>query len=125
MKQPMHMQLFELWTLAPQVISTRLFRMASASGQPTKSDFKEINDMWSEKAMALFHAGNVMAVETTRFQANLLTQFMSHAMTPATLPQAMAQATFEQGPKAAQKMTENMLKPFHSKVKSNARRLRK
>lgn len=125
MKQPLFSQLFELWTLAPQVISTRLMRMASSSHQPQKSDFKEMNEMWSEKMMALFTAGNVMAVETTRFQATMLTQFMSHAMTPALLPQAIAQTAFEQGPRAAQKMTENMIKPFHSKVKSNARRLNK
>lgn len=123
MKQPLPVQLFELWTLAPQVIANRLYRMSDTSRLPDKTSFMEMNDMWMEKVIAACTAWQSVAMDSARFQAKAVSEMAGAAASPALLPQAVSQVLFRYGPVASMKMTESMVNPFHAKVKSNAKRL--
>ena len=123
MKQPLPMQLFELWTLAPQVIANRLFRLSTATQLPAKSDIWEMNEMWIEKVIAAGTAMQAVTMDSAKFQAKAMSEVVGTATSPALLPQALTQIMFRYAPTAGMKMTESMIKPFHSKVKSNAKRL--
>lgn len=123
MKQPLPMQLFELWTLAPQVIATRLMQMTATSYPAKKSEVREMNEMWTEKVQAVVSACQAVTAESMRFQTKIFSAVVSNAMTPALIPQTTAQAMLRYGPAGGTKMTEKLVQPFHKKVKSNARRL--
>ena len=123
MKQPLPLQLFELWTLAPLVIANRLYRMSTSTRLPAKSDIWEMNEMWIEKVIAAGTAMQAVTMDSAKFQAKAVSEMVGTASSPAMLPQALSQIMFRYAPAASMKMTESMVKPFHSKVKSNAKRL--
>lgn len=87
MKQPLPMQLFELWTLAPQVIATRLMQMTTTSYPAKKSEVREMNEMWTEKVQAVVSACQAVTAESLRFQTKIFSAVVSNAMTPALIPQ--------------------------------------
>ena len=123
MKQPLPLQLFELWTLAPLVIANRLYRMSTSTRLPAKSDIWEMNEMWIEKVIAAGTAMQAVTMDSAKFQAKAVSEMVGTASSPAMLPQALSQIMFRYAPAASMKMTESRVKPFHSKVKSNAKRL--
>ena len=123
MKYPLPVQLFELWTLAPQVIANRLSRMSTSSQLPAPADIWEINEMWIEKVIAASTALHAVALDNARFQSKALAEISGNTASPLLLSQALSQILFRYAPTAVIKMTESMVKPYHTKVKSNAKRL--
>ncbi len=108
---------------APQVVATRLTRMATAGPLPSLHDQTEFVGMLTEKPLAFAQSWLAMADETWRLQQRLWSSLWQLAQRPDALPLVAPLAVARTLQAGAVAIAEKGIAPVHRQAVSNARRL--
>jgi hypothetical protein len=108
-------QLGELAVAAPQVVASRVMRMAAAGSQPSASDRREMHRMGAEKMLAFQQSWMAMWAQAWQSQWSLVMGLLTGAVTPW--------AGGRQAADAAARVLSAGVAPIHGKAVANARRL--
>lgn len=112
-------QAFELAFAAPQVVATRMARIAAAGGSPNRRDRVEFTRMGTEKVFAFYESWMSMWASACTSQLQLAQTMASAAMLGKSLP--LPDPTWAVN--AATQMATAGLTPVHRKARANAKRL--
>lgn len=108
---------------APQVVASRLGRMATAGPMPSLRDQTEFMGMVTEKQLAFTQSWMAMVAETWRLQQQIGWSLWSMGLTPGLSAPQSSLSVARQLQSAAVSIAEKGITPLHRKAVSNARRL--
>ena len=115
-------QAFELAFAAPQVVATRMARIAAAGGTPNKRDRVEFMRMGTEKVFAFYESWMSMWASACTSQMQLA-QTMSSTALAAMQGKSSTLLDPAWAVNAATQMATASLTPVHRKARANAKRL--
>lgn len=108
---------------APQVVVSRLGRMATAGPVPSLRDQKEFVGMVTEKQLAFTQSWIAMVGETWRLQQQIWLSLWAMGATPGWSAPRASLSVARQLQSAAVSIADKGIAPVHRKAVSNARRL--
>ncbi len=121
--KPLPLQFSELAFTAPQVISHRMFRLATAGLKPSRRDQQEMIRMNTEKYQAMSESINSILLESIRMNQELTFSCLRMFWLSGTNPVTAAFENAIQMGKVMNEITSLGIAPFHRRAMANAKRL--